>query len=165
MAVSINTDDLMNINVYSWLNSLVGSLRPMLHKKSITVELLVDNNPPNFTTYPAKMSQVFTNIISNASTHAFEVNDDINDHKIIISAKVCSDILSIEISDNGKGMTDEIKDNIFEPFYTTKRGKGGTGLGLSIVHNIIINNLSGKFEVESTVGKGTCFSLEFPSLI
>lgn len=165
MAVNINTDDLTNINVYSWLNSLVGSLRPMLQKKKITVELLVDDISANFTTCPAKMSQVFTNIISNSSIHAFEMNDGIDDHKIIISAQVRSNILSIKISDNGNGMTDEIKDNIFEPFYTTKRGKGGTGLGLSIVHNIIINNLNGKLDVESTVGKGTCFYFEFPSLI
>ena len=165
MAVGINTDDLMSINVHLWLNSLIGSLRPMLHKKSITIELLVDKNPPNFITCPAKMSQVITNIISNSAAHAFEANDDISDHQVIISAKVCSDILSIKISDNGKGMTDAVKDNIFEPFYTTKRGEGGTGLGLSIVHNLIINNLSGKLEVESTVGQGTSFNLEFPSLI
>ncbi|MBU2893834.1 HAMP domain-containing histidine kinase [Colwellia sp. D2M02] len=118
----------------------------------------------SFTTYPAKMSQVFTNIISNSAVHAFEANEESNEGKIIISAKVCNDILSINISDNGQGMTDEVKSHIFEPFYTTKRGKGGTGLGLSIVHNIIKNNLNGEFKVESTLGKGTCFNLELPSL-
>ncbi|OUR61735.1 hypothetical protein A9Q74_07405 [Colwellia sp. 39_35_sub15_T18] len=164
MAVSINSDDLIDINISSWLNSLVGSLRPMLYKKNITVELLVDEHITSFTTCPAKMSQVFTNIISNSSIHAFEENDGISDRNIIISTKICNDILSIKINDNGKGMTDETIKKIFEPFYTTKRGKGGTGLGLSIVHNIIINNLSGKLAVESTVGKGTCFNLEFPAL-
>lgn len=165
MAVSVNTDDLMNINVYSWLNSLIGSLRPMLHQKNITIELLVDKNQKKIVTCPAKISQVITNIISNSFTHAFEVNDDISDHKIIISAKICSDILSIIICDNGKGIADKVKNNIFEPFYTTKRGEGGTGLGLSIVRNIVINNLNGKLDVESTVGKGTVFNFEFPSLI
>jgi len=164
MAVSINTDDLININISSWLNSLVGSLRPMLHKKNITVELLLADNTANFTTCPAKMSQVFTNIISNSSTHAFEVSSEMSDHKIMISAEICHDILSIKINDNGKGMTDAIRKKIFEPFYTTNRGKGGTGLGLSIVHNIVTNSLNGELDVESTVGKGTCFNLEFPSL-
>lgn len=59
----------------------------------------------------------------------------------------------------------KLKKNIFEPFYTTKRGEGGTGLGLSIVQNIVINNLNGKLVVESTIGKGTNFNLVFPSLI
>lgn len=164
MAVGINTEDLTKINVSSWLNPLVGSLKPILHKKNITIELNIDENIENFTTYPAKMSQVFTNIISNASIHAFEMNDEISDHKIIISAKVSGDALLINISDNGKGMSDQIKDNIFEPFYTTKRGNGGTGLGLSIVHNIVKNNLHGELDVQSDVGQGTSFKLKLPSL-
>ena len=89
------------------------------------------------------------------------VNDDINDHKIIISAKVCSDILSIAISDNGKGMTDEVKDNIFEPFYTSS--SKGTGLGLAVVKSVVEAH-QGEVKYLSQPGEGAHFCVKIPLL-
>ena len=67
----------------------------------------------------------------------------------------------ISIADTGKGMTEEVKTKIFQPFFTTKDVGEGTGLGLSISYGIIKKH-DGQIEVESTVGKGTTFTITLP---
>jgi two-component system NtrC family sensor kinase len=67
----------------------------------------------------------------------------------------------IEISDNGRGIKPENLERIFEPFFTTKPVGEGTGLGLSISYSLIERH-GGRFEVESTVGEGTTFSIRLP---
>jgi signal transduction histidine kinase len=67
----------------------------------------------------------------------------------------------ITFEDNGPGIPDEIKDKILQPFFTTKKGTEGTGLGLSITHDIVKAH-GGELKVESTVGKGTEFTIKLP---
>jgi len=67
----------------------------------------------------------------------------------------------IEITDNGPGISDEIKDKILQPFYTTKKGKEGTGLGLSITNDIIKAH-GGKLSINTTIEKGSTFSIILP---
>jgi signal transduction histidine kinase len=68
----------------------------------------------------------------------------------------------LKISDTGKGISPEIKDHIFEPFYTTK--EGGTGLGLSITHEIIEKH-KGTITVASQPGAGTEFTIHIPLVV
>jgi PAS domain S-box-containing protein len=69
----------------------------------------------------------------------------------------------IEVRDNGPGMSEEVRGRIFEPFFTTKGARGGTGLGLSTVHGIV-HQSGGELTLETTVGKGTSFSVFLPIL-
>ncbi|OGP57514.1 MAG: hypothetical protein A2V67_06780 [Deltaproteobacteria bacterium RBG_13_61_14] len=69
--------------------------------------------------------------------------------------------VSLSISDNGPGMTEEVKSRIFDPFFTTKQRTGGTGLGLSISHGIIKEH-GGYIEVRSRIGKGATFIFHLP---
>jgi len=73
---------------------------------------------------------------------------------------VGQDNLVIEIQDNGCGMTDDIKRNIFHPFFSTK-SKAGTGLGLAITSRMI-NSHNGKIDVESQLNVGTTFKIVLP---
>ena len=164
MAVGANIDELTEINFNLWLNSLVESLKPMLKNKNISIELNINALTISFITYPSKMSQVITNIIANCAAHAFDELTSNRPHEIKISASFSDEQLTINICDNGKGMSEEVLQRIFEPFYTTKRGKGGAGLGLSIVHNIVNNSLKGDLQVSSTLKQGSCFHLTLPSL-
>jgi len=76
-------------------------------------------------------------------------------------AQLAAEEVTIQITDNGKGIDPGNKKFIFDPFFTTKRNKGGTGLGLSISYGIIHEH-NGKIEVESEMGKGTTFTIRLP---
>ena len=72
------------------------------------------------------------------------------------------DHLIISIADNGEGMTDEVKQRLFENFFTTKPVGQGTGLGMSITRDIIENKHGGKVTFTSTLGEGTTFTFTIP---
>ncbi|MBI5888368.1 MAG: hypothetical protein HZB82_06635 [Deltaproteobacteria bacterium] len=74
-----------------------------------------------------------------------------------------ANFVMMSVSDTGCGIPDEIRDNIFEPFFTSKKTGEGTGLGLSI-SSAIINEHQGAISFESTYGKGTTFHVTFPAL-
>ena len=104
---------------------------------------------------PGQLNQVFLNILSNAA-QAID-----NSGNIWINTHDENDFLVIDIKDDGKGMPPNIRDKIFDPFYTTKDVGEGTGLGLSISYSIIQNH-NGTLSVESQVNKGSTFSIKIP---
>ncbi len=105
-----------------------------------------------------KLQQVFLNLIINAE-------QAIGDYgTITVKAEAVDDkFVRIDIIDNGPGISQENLELIFDPFFTTKETGKGTGLGLSIVYGIVKKH-SGYIEVESTIGKGTTFSVYLPVL-
>ena len=66
------------------------------------------------------------------------------------------------MSDNGEGMTDEVKQRLFENFFTTKPVGQGTGLGMSIIRDIVENKHGGKITFDSKEGEGTTFTFTIP---
>jgi two-component system, NtrC family, sensor kinase len=72
-------------------------------------------------------------------------------------------MVEICVKDNGIGIPDEIKDKIFQPFFTTKPTGQGTGLGLSLSYDIVTKGHGGKLKVESRPGEGTEFIIELPT--
>ncbi len=109
--------------------------------------------------FPARMNQVFLNLISNG-VQAIPENGDIwisTSREMIESTEYAV----ISIKDNGKGIPKENLEKIFEPFFTTKPVGEGTGLGLSIVYKIIEQH-NGFITVDSEVGKGTTFLIKIP---
>jgi signal transduction histidine kinase len=102
-----------------------------------------------------QLNQVFMNLLVNAA-HAIEDHGDIG-----IKTYVEGEYLVVEISDTGKGISEENKRKIFEPFFTTKSVGKGTGLGLAISHSIIEEH-KGKIDLQSEVGKGTTFKISLP---
>ncbi len=101
-----------------------------------------------------ELREVFTNIINNAM--------DAMGSGGCLSFRTWPNKgnLFISISDTGEGMSDEVKERVFEPFYTTKRAKG-SGLGMSVSYSIMKKH-NGGIEVKSKEGKGTTFTLRFP---
>jgi signal transduction histidine kinase len=74
------------------------------------------------------------------------------------------DKVVITVSDNGRGIPDEIREKIFNPFFTTKEVGKGTGLGLALVQKII-EKMNGDIQVESKLGSGTTFKISIPSVM
>ncbi len=106
----------------------------------------------------AKFKQVLLNILENA-VQAMENSDN---KKLKIKVFKDENVIKISISDTGCGISPQEIDKIFNPFYTTK--ETGTGLGLSIA-NRIIEEFAGWIEVSSSIGKGSCFTICFPSIL
>lgn len=109
-------------------------------------------------TYPGVLTQVLTNLFGNALTHGFENRTGGN---IGIAIEKLGERLTIEFKDDGAGMDVETKNKVFEPFFTKNKGHGGTGLGMSIVHNLIVDRLGGRIQIESAPGQGTTYLIEF----
>ena len=103
----------------------------------------------------SKLNQVFVNLLIN-SCHAIE-----GDGQITVSTRKLNDHIEISFEDTGCGMPESVQKQIFQPFYTTKPGTLGSGLGLSISSKIIKAH-GGNISVDSTVGKGTTFTIVIP---
>ncbi|MBR2648732.1 MAG: hypothetical protein IKD55_07815 [Sediminibacterium sp.] len=82
---------------------------------------------------------------------------------VTVTTKNLGNKIEITVSDNGTGIPNEIKEKIFQPFFTTKPTGQGTGLGLSLAYDIVTKVHSGKLTVESEQGKGTTFKIEIPT--
>jgi len=159
VAVDQTSEARRDFQLQDYLQEIITSLRPKFKRTQIEVEvdcesdLLMDS-------YPGALSQVITNLLVNAVTHAF---DDGQGGKIAINASRIEDgQLALSVSDNGKGIAPEHMGKIFQPFFTTRRSSGGSGLGLHIVYNIVRQRLGGTIDVASTPGKGTTFSMHLP---
>ncbi|MGB3639380.1 MAG: ATP-binding protein [Rivularia sp. (in: cyanobacteria)] len=113
--------------------------------------------------YAGKLNQVFMNIMGNAIDALSELRTSDTTAKISISTRLIDENwVRICIADNGTGIKEEIRNNIFNPFFTTKPVGKGTGNGLSISYQIIVETHKGKIYCDSELGKGTKFIVEIP---
>ena len=136
------------------VNTLAPSLKRHPHKMVLTIAAGIQMD-----SLPGALGQVVINLINNAYLHAFEGR---NDGLLTINATRSEDALVLQFIDNGVGMSPENLERLFEPFFSTKKGRGGTGLGMSIVENLVRKTLGGTLTVQSELGVGTCFEVCMP---
>ena len=138
---------------------IVKSLRPGLGKQPLVLNVDCELNLA-MNSYPGPYGQVLTNLFLNAVTHAFSGNKE---GTISIKVRAAGDhAVEVIFSDDGCGMSIDIRRKAFDPFFTTSRDQGGTGLGLHIVHTIVTNCLGGQLHLDSEPGKGTKILLVLP---
>lgn len=118
-----------------------------------------DPDLPRVNVVPQDIGRVLLNIINNA----FQASAVVEKPGVEVSTKQVSGGIEISVSDNGPGIPDEIKDKIFQPFFTTKPTGQGTGLGLSMAYDILKAH-GGELKVETHEGKGTTFIISLPIL-
>jgi signal transduction histidine kinase len=132
-----------------------------------------DPNLPKVNIVPQDMGRVVLNLINNAFFAVSQRQNGDDDQTIrrpdeeytpmvIVSTRKKEDTIEITVSDNGTGIPNEIKEKIFQPFFTTKPTGQGTGLGLSLAYDIVTKAHGGKLTVESEQGRGTTFKIEIP---
>ncbi|MEG4988721.1 PAS domain S-box protein [Microcoleus sp. BR0-C5] len=124
---------------------------------------------PTVECFAGPINQVFMNILSNAIDALEDANtrrtcEEMRDNpsQIRICTEVGSNFVEIKIADNGPGITEEVKQRIFDTFFTTKPIGKGTGMGLSISYQIIVERHKGELYCTSELGKGTEFTIKMP---
>jgi two-component system NtrC family sensor kinase len=118
--------------------------------------------------YPQEITRVLLNLISNgfyATTKRKAQADDGFEPSISVTTKNLGDKVEVRVRDNGTGIPAEVKEKIFNPFFTTKPAGEGTGLGLSMSHDIIVKQHGGSIDVESEPGLFTEFKIVLPRTI
>jgi PAS domain S-box-containing protein len=137
---------------------LVG-LRPELRRRNLVLNLECQHGLP-MDSLPGPYGLVLTNLVHNAIVHAFP---DGRAGTIALKAGASgADNVEIIVSDDGCGMTSEVRRRAFDPFFTTRRREGATGLGLHIVHSMVVDQLEGRLWLTSEPGKGTTVRLILP---
>jgi two-component system NtrC family sensor kinase len=115
--------------------------------------------------YPQEITRVLLNLISNgfyaAAKRKAEAGDGL-EPMLSATTKNLGDKVEIRIRDNGTGIPEEVKEKIFNPFFTTKPSGEGTGLGLSMSHDIIVKQHGGSIDVETEPGQFTEFTIVLP---
>jgi PAS domain S-box-containing protein len=135
------------------------SLRPGLRNQDLALN--VECQPSlTMNSYPGPYGQVLTNLFLNSVAHGFpDGRRGTVDIKVRASG---NDDVEILFSDDGCGMSLDVRRKAFDPFFTTRRDQGNTGLGLHIVYSIVTNCLGGRLALDSEPGKGTRVHLVLP---
>ena len=165
VAVDRSTDDIREFTLSTWIHELTNSLKPMLNKKSIALKLELPDQPLVITTCTSKLGQVLSNLITNASIHAFPENVAHDNKLITLKINELADNVHIIVKDNGVGIKDEDMHSLFDPFFTTNRSEGNTGLGLSISRNIMTESLQGSIDITSDLEQGSECRVILPKVI
>ncbi|MCF8482051.1 MAG: ammonium transporter [Rhodospirillum sp.] len=161
VAVDQSSDNRRTFNLRGYLSEVLPSLGPALRKTRHSLDLFCPDDI-KMDSYPGALSQVVTNLVMNALTHAFP-----DDRKGSITLTVTPDSpgwVRLTFADDGVGIPRNNLKRIFDPFFTTKRGSGGSGLGLNIVYNIVNQTLGGRVLASSTEGEGATFTLTLPEV-
>jgi signal transduction histidine kinase len=156
-------DDNTNFNLALSLQNTVEIVSSSYKNSNIDLKLELDETVFYYGSENL-FSQVVLNILSNAKDSL--VQNNIENKKVMIKLNKTDDLIKIEIIDNGGGIPENIKEKIFDPYFTTKHQSQGTGLGLYMSLEIIENHFDGSFKVSNTNALGSlgaCFSIEFYS--
>jgi signal transduction histidine kinase len=132
---------------------------------NITLQRDFDPSAGMIDLYPQEITRVFLNLISNgfyAATKRKEAGDESFEPTLGATTKSLGNKVEIRIRDNGTGIPLEVKEKMFNPFFTTKPAGEGTGLGLSMSHDIVVKQHGGKIEVDTIPGAFTEFIITLP---
>jgi PAS domain S-box-containing protein len=149
-------------NVRKLTELVLAKLRPELRKRDLAFELTCEPDLV-MTSLPGPYGLALSNLVLNSAVHGFP---DGRTGTITFTARAFGDDdIEIVLSDDGCGMSPEVRRQAFDPFFTTRRHEGATGLGLHIVHSMVIDGLGGRLTLSSEPGLGTTVRLVLPRSI
>jgi two-component system NtrC family sensor kinase len=148
------------------LNLAYHGARAQDQSFNITLERDFDQALVQIELAPQEMTRVFLNLFGNgfyATTKRARENGDASFRPILtVATRNVGDTVEVRVRDNGTGIPPEIKDKLFQPFFTTKPTGEGTGLGLSISYDIVTQQHGGTISVDSEPGAFTEFTIRLP---
>lgn len=159
VAVDQSSDQRRVFDLQTTLKEICLTLEPMY--KNTPFRLTVDL-PEGITmdSFPGALGQLITNFLSNAQQHGFE-GQDAGLMQLRAHAEGAESV-QLHFTDDGVGMTEEVRKRVFDPFFTTKLGQGGSGLGMNIVYNIVHEVMGGSIDIASEPGAGTHITVTLP---
>ncbi len=149
------------INIAELIGELADLYKLKAQESKLTIDTFIELTETEciWDGYPGLFSQIILNLITNADLHAYDIASP---GKIHITVTSTEDTFCIIVQDYGCGIPEANLEKIWEPFFTSARGKGGSGLGLSIVRNIVTVSLNGEIRIASEEGKGTTLTIVLP---
>ncbi|MFZ3358637.1 MAG: ATP-binding protein, partial [Xanthobacteraceae bacterium] len=156
----------INALVEESLNLAYHGARAEKQSFNINLERSFDPAAGEVDLFPQEITRVLLNLIANgfyaAGKRRAQATNGDYEPTLAAATKNLGDRVEIRIRDNGTGIPPEVKDKMFNPFFTTKPAGEGTGLGLSISHDIIVKQHAGAIEVDTEPGKFTEFRIVLP---
>jgi signal transduction histidine kinase len=157
----------INAIVEESLNLAYHGARAERQGFNITLEKALDPAAGEIDLFPQEITRVFLNLISNGFYAATKRKMDGNgggayQPTLLAATRNLGDRVEIRIRDNGIGIPDDVRNQMFNPFFTTKPAGEGTGLGLSLSHDIIVKQHAGTIEVDTRAGEFTEFRITLP---
>lgn len=161
LAVAPTHSEMKEFQLGVLVEELLLSLQPTLQKTPFAI---VTDIPSNvlMVSFPDSLQQVISNFFHNAILHGFDGRQ--TGEMQLTATLLDKGLVQIRFRDNGVGIEASNLARVWDPFFTTKMGRG-TGLGLNIVHNIVTGPLGGTLEVASDVGLGTTFTMVLPLVV
>ena len=169
-----DSDRPVSFNIHDGLESTLLILKHRLKASEFrpAIEVVKEyGDLPLVKCFPGQLNQVFMNVLANAIDALEESNKERSfseikalPNQITVQTALSEDnnLVVIRIQDNGVGMSNEVKENIFNHLFTTKSVGQGTGLGLSIAHQIVVEKHRGTLLVNSSLGQGSEFVISIP---
>jgi PAS domain S-box-containing protein len=152
----VSSSEYSDLDLNKVIQETLSLVEPMLRASKIALNLQLTPDLAPVHGNSGRLQQVFMNLIVNARD-AMPFGGELT-----LATEAENSTVRVEVGDNGVGIPPDHLHRIFDPFFTTKSTSRGTGLGLAVSYGIIREH-SGKVQVESHVGKGTTFRLEFPA--
>jgi signal transduction histidine kinase len=144
------------------LSSTDYDLKKKYDFRKIEIVTAYDEALPQVPCSATQIEQVFLNLLRNAAQAMRGRGKDGPPPRIVLRTRREGSMARVEVEDNGPGIPEDVRNRVFEPFFSTKQPGEGTGLGLSVSYFIITSNHKGTIHVESTPGQGTTFVIRLP---
>ena len=154
-------DDRQLVHFQDFLEEMAQTKRTQFKERGIEVAIHCPDNM-EVSIHTGAMTQILTTLLINSVAHAFE---DGQKGLITIMAGVepTSGDLTLTYSDNGRGMSEQEKHRIFDPYYQSQKGDEGSGLGMLLVYSIVTVRMNGSIDVQSLPGEGVKFEIQIPT--
>jgi PAS domain S-box-containing protein len=156
----------INVLVSESLNLAYHGARAEKAGFNITLKHDLDPDAGEIDLYPQEMTRALLNLISNgfyaATRRKVVAGDETFEPVLSATTRNLGKTIEIRIRDNGQGIPPEVREKMFNPFFTTKPTGEGTGLGLSMTHDIIVKQHGGRIDVETELGSFTEFIITLP---
>lgn len=135
-------------------------VRPRFDETGVCLKIEMPSTPLIVETAPLRVEQILVNLLRNGADAAADENDG----QVLLLMEQEADNVLIRVSDNGPGIPDDLRERIFDPFFSTKSNSEGMGLGLAISMRIA-EDLGGNLSISNSGAKGAVFELSMPALV